>query len=141
MKTFTLAAPLSDPNCRPIDIIAYTFFAMFQSHLDEDTVNQYDQNLTKILRDSPQENQFNEMMGLSADFLTICNAKQMDNERERIAAAKANAAKANAQKNESEQTDHSENTGAKESDEDADNSVDMEDLFFSMIALMMGQRP
>ena len=133
MKTFTLAAPLSDPKCRPIDIIAYTFFAMFQSHLDKDTIDQYDQNLTTILRDSPQENQFNEMMGLSADFLTICNAKQMDNERERAAA--------NTQKNESEQTEHSENTGANESDEDADNSVDMEDLFFTMIALMMGQRP
>ena len=133
MKTFTLAAPLSDPKCRPIDIIAYTFFAMIQSHLDKDTIDQYDQNLTTILRDSPQENQFNEMMGLSADFLTICNAKQMDNERERAAA--------NTQKNESEQTEHAENTGVNESDENADNSVDMEDLFFTMIALMMGQRP
>ena len=138
MKTFTLATPLSDPKCRPIDIIAYTFSAMAESNLDEDTIDQYDQNLTRILRDSPQENQFNEMMGLSADFLTICNAKQMDNERERIDAAKANAQKN--QKNESEQTEHSENTGANESGEDDENTIGMEDFFFAMIALMMGQR-
>lgn len=147
MKTFSIATPLAKSNCRPIDIIAYTFFAMSASNIDKDTIDQYDQNLTEILRNSPECNQLNEIIGLSADFLTMCNKKQIADEKERTARAKAAAAAANAQQNksdESEQTDHSDDTDTDESDEDSDNTgcpVDMEDLFFTMIALMMGQRP
>ena len=146
MKMFTITEPVvSNPNCRPIDIILYTLDAMNVAKVDKYIIECYNDKLAKIINDTPAYNLVNAIVEFSAKYISYCNElMRMDEES---AKTKMENSDNSNDSNDNDDTDESrENDDVDDSDEsdDTDESNDVEDivedLFFAFIEMMMTKK-